>query len=70
MKHTSFILVSDISGEELAEGMGQTVTFSHNGLDYSIDLTNQEAMEFEALLHPYLKNATRTGGRRAPAKRR
>lgn len=64
------MLVSDISGEELTDGLSQTVKLSHNGLDYSIDLTNQEAMEFETLLHPYLKNATRTGGRRASPKGR
>lgn len=36
-------LVSDLSGDEIAEGAGRTVEFSVSGMEYSFDLTDKEA---------------------------
>ena len=57
--------VSDLSGKDLAEGEGRTVKFSYNGVDYSIDLTDQEADKFDKVLDQYINAATRIGGRRS-----
>ena len=47
------VVVSDLSGEEGAE----TVTFAWSGTTYSVDLTEEEAQEFENVLKPYLDAA-------------
>ena len=36
-------LVSDLTGEEIEDGEGRTVTFGLEGAEYSIDLTDDEA---------------------------
>lgn len=54
------ILSSDISGEEIPDGQGETVSFAVDGTTYEIDLTAKEADEFRASLKKYIK-----AGRRA-----
>jgi hypothetical protein len=54
-------LISDVSGEEIADGRGETVEFAYRGTSYSIDLTAQEAADFDASMAVYLEHATRRG---------
>ena len=57
------VLTSDLSGDELG-GDGQTVEFSYQGVDYSIDLTKSEASEFDKSISKYTGSARRVGGRK------
>lgn len=55
--------VSDLSGEELAEG-AHTIRFGYQGASYEIDLSPQESDEFAELMDKYVSVARRVGGRR------
>jgi hypothetical protein len=57
-------LVSDLSGDEIADGKGESIEFSYRGASYSIDLTDKEAAGFDKAVALYLEHATKTGGRR------
>lgn len=57
-------LISDLSGDEIAEGKGETVEFSFRGTSYKIDLTEKEAAGFDKAIATYVDNATKVGGRR------
>ena len=54
-------LVSDLSGDEMSEGKGETVEFSFRGTSYSIDLTDKEAAGFEKSIRMYIEHATKVG---------
>ncbi|MFC9841376.1 Lsr2 family protein [Rhodococcus sp. NPDC127530] len=56
--------VDDIDGTAIAEGKGETITFSVNGIDYEIDLSARNAREFHKKLDHYIDYATKTGGRK------
>jgi hypothetical protein len=64
------LLVSDLSGDELEAGQGQTVEFSYKGTSYSIDLTDKEAAGFDKAIAMYIEHATKSGGRRATGTRK
>ena len=66
-KKVQTILVSDLSGDEVTDS-GESITFSYRGVDYSIDLTKQEAQGFDKAIAMYLEHATKVGGRR-PSRR-
>ncbi|HYO38099.1 MAG TPA: Lsr2 family protein [Nocardioidaceae bacterium] len=57
-------LVSDLSGDEVVEGKGETVEFSYRGTSYTIDLTDKEAAGFDRAMAMYIDHATKTGGAR------
>ena len=57
------LLVSDMSGEELDAGRGETIEFSYRAKDYTIDLTEAEAESFDAAIQPFVEAATSLGGR-------
>lgn len=57
------ILVSDLSGTELGED-GQTVKFGFLGVDYEIDLSQEEADDFANTIQKYVEGGRRVGGRR------
>jgi hypothetical protein len=56
------LLVSDLSGEELEAGEGETIDFSYRGKDYTIDLTEEEADRFDVAIQPFVDAATALGG--------
>jgi Lsr2 len=60
-------LVSDLSGDEIANGKGESIEFSYRGASYAIDLTDKEAAGFDAAIALYLEHASKTGGRRRAA---
>jgi hypothetical protein len=57
------VLTSDLSGADLGDD-GQTIEFSYQGVDYSIDLTKKEANDFDKSLTRYTTNARRVVGRK------
>lgn len=63
------LIVSDLSGDEMEAGQGQTISFSYKGTDYSIDLTDKEAAGFDKAVAMYIEHATKTGGRRSSSTR-
>jgi hypothetical protein len=60
-------LVSDLSGDDIADGTGQTIEFAYRGVSYTIDLTDKEAAGFDKAIAAYLERATKIGGRRRSA---
>lgn len=66
---TRVVLISDLSGKEIPEGDGATVTFAIHGASYEMDLTSKEAQEFDAHFERYVGAARRTGGRRSPSRK-
>ncbi|QBJ96849.1 Lsr2 family protein [Rhodococcus sp. ABRD24] len=55
-------LVDDLDGEPIDVG-GETITFAVNGVEYTIDLNDKNAVEFHRKLDYYIRHATRVGGR-------
>lgn len=55
--------VSDLSGEELGDDV-QTIKFGWLGVDYEIDLSQEEADEFANVIDKYVSAGRRVGGRR------
>ena len=56
-------LVSDLSGEDIPEGEGDTVEFAYRGSTYRIDLTSAEATAFDSAMAAYIDRATKVGSR-------
>ena len=54
-------LVDDVDGSAAAE----TVTFALDGVNYEIDLSEENASALRADLGKWVSSATRTGGRRS-----
>lgn len=57
MRETIVVLRSDISGEVIPEGEGESFTFSFGKNSYSIDLTRDEADEFKKTMDKYTSAA-------------
>lgn len=53
--------VDDLTGEELAEGKGETVSFGLDGKHYEIDLSDKNAKELRKVLDRYVGVAHRVG---------
>ena len=60
---TVYDLIDDISGEEIVEGRGETLSFALDGVSYEIDLELHNAAKLRSELTPWLERARRTGGR-------
>ena len=63
-QRTQVVLIDDLDGNEIKDG-GQSISFSFNGTDYSIDLSGTNAGKFEQAVSPYIEHAQRVGGRRS-----
>ncbi len=63
-QRVNVVLVDDIDGSDASE----TVSFSLDGADYEIDLSDEHATELRAALAPYVE-AARKGGRRRRGQR-
>lgn len=66
----SIQLVSDLTGEEIAEGKGETVTYSLDGTTYEIDLTSKEADKFRGVFQDYIAVARKVGRKTGTAGKR
>lgn len=60
-------LISDLSGEEIPEGSGESIQFGYRGTNYVIDLTADEAFDFDAAMSSWLQHATQQGRTRSGA---
>jgi len=54
-------LVDDLTGEDIKDGSGETVTFALDGQQYSIDLTTKNADKFRGLFQDYIGVASKVG---------
>ncbi|MFC6712832.1 histone-like nucleoid-structuring protein Lsr2 [Branchiibius cervicis] len=61
-QRTQIITISDISRVEVVDG--ESIPFSFRGVDYVIDLTAQEAKEFDEAIALYTGHGQRVGGRK------
>src|SRR3954464_14024886 len=61
-----FVLVDDLDGSEGAE----TITYTVNGQDYEIDLSEDNAEKFHDALEPYIQNSREARRPAEPARRR
>ena len=58
-------LFDDITGEEIADGEGESIAFTINGSEYSIDLAEKQAKKFHKSMKLYTDHATKLNGRRS-----
>lgn len=65
MQKMSVELIDDLDGGEAHE----TVLFGLDGMEFEIDLSNENAENLRELLGEYTEHARRTGGRKLPRKR-
>jgi hypothetical protein len=56
-------LVDDLTGEDIAEGKGETVSFALDGHQYLIDLTTKNADKFRGLFQDYIAAGSKVGRR-------
>lgn len=61
-QRTEVVLIDDLDGTELEDG--GTVAFSHRGVDYEIDLSDENAVKLDNALAPFVSAGRRVGGRR------
>jgi len=57
-------LTDDIDGSVIADGTGESIEFSADGVDYAIDLKDKNAREFRKALGYYVEHAAKVGGRK------
>jgi len=54
-------LVDDIDGQPIEEGQGETVPFALDGINYEIDLNDENAAKLRTLLEEYTEKGRRVG---------
>ncbi|MFC3297830.1 histone-like nucleoid-structuring protein Lsr2 [Clavibacter michiganensis] len=54
-------LVDDIDGTQIEEGQGETVPFALDGVNYEIDLTDDNAAKLRTSLEEYVDKGRRVG---------
>ncbi len=54
-------LVSDITGKDIADGEGETVTFALDNVSYEIDVTTKEADKLRGLFQDYIAAGRKSG---------
>lgn len=63
-QRTVSVLIDDITGKELANGEGETVSFALDGNQYEIDIDHKTADKLRAALVAYINAGRRVGGTR------
>jgi len=63
--------VDDIDGTELADDQVESIAFTFDGKDYTIDLGEQNAAAFREAISPYIEAAQKvsSGAKRKPARK-
>ncbi|KAB1641910.1 histone-like nucleoid-structuring protein Lsr2 [Gulosibacter chungangensis] len=56
-------IIDDLDGSVLPDGLGETVKFGLDGVEYEIDLSNENAALLREQLGEYIRKARRVGGR-------
>jgi hypothetical protein len=54
---TQVVCTDDLTGYLVEEGDGGTVAFSWQGVDYLIDLSNENIEEFQCAMDPFITSA-------------
>ncbi|WP_316302842.1 histone-like nucleoid-structuring protein Lsr2 [Clavibacter michiganensis] len=54
-------LVDDIDGTQIDEGQGETVPFALDGVNYEIDLSDDNAAKLRTALDDYIEKGRRVG---------
>lgn len=54
-------LVDDMTGEDIEDGKGETVSFALDGTAYTVDLTTKNADKFRGLFQDYIAVAAKAG---------
>lgn len=62
-QRTITVLTDDITGEDIPEGTGETITFAVNGVEYSLDVADKQARKFHDTMQFYIDHGTKVGGR-------
>ncbi|KIQ16349.1 histone-like nucleoid-structuring protein Lsr2 [Rhodococcus sp. MEB064] len=57
-------LTDDIDGSVIADGAGESIEFSVDGVDYAIDLKDKNVKEFRKAIDYYIGHAAKVGGRK------
>ena len=57
-------LTDDVDGSVIDNGTGESIEFTVDGVDYAIDLKDENAKEFRKTIGFYVEHATRIGGRK------
>jgi hypothetical protein len=64
------IIIDDLTGKQLADGAGETVSFSLDGVRYELDVDTKSAGKLRSVLAPYVRAGRRLHGpRTAPSRR-
>ncbi len=58
-------LIDDLTGKELADGTGETVNFSLDGVRYELDVNSRGAQRLRSAFAPYVKAGRRIAGGRS-----
>lgn len=61
-------LIDDLSQEQIEDGAGESVAFGVDGALYAIDLTDEHATDFRAVLEPYITVARKADSATAPTR--
>ena len=64
------IIIDDLTGKELPDGAGETVSFSLDGVRYELDVDSKSAGKLRSTLAPYISAGRRLHGRRGVRARR
>ncbi|GAA4159508.1 Lsr2 family protein [Gryllotalpicola daejeonensis] len=68
MKKVIEQLVDDISGDVIADGAGETISFAIDGKSYEIDLGEANAAKLREALQPYIAAGRRSSALSTPAR--
>lgn len=63
-QRTVTVLIDDITGKELPDGQGETVSFALDGHQYELDIDHKTADKLRAEMGTYIKAGRRVGGAR------
>ena len=61
---TQIVLTDDLTGETIADGKGDTISFSLDGTSYEIDLTDKNADKFRGEFQDYIAAGRKVSGGR------
>lgn len=66
-RRTVVELIDDLDGTPIAQGTGETVTFAVGGVNYTLDLNEDNAAGFHEVMQDYINVARKAGQEPAPS---
>jgi hypothetical protein len=58
------IIIDDLTGKELPDGAGETISFSLDGVRYELDVDSRNAAKLRSVVAPYIKAGRKLHGPR------